>query len=125
MLARDKSASDLFYDFNGPQSCKHLIESVGILHTEIESIRADNLPVSPSYLVADGNSVDVFACAPGTADAWEPRFVADGHLGRLVSHLRILGMDCLYPNDYDESLTNVLEAEGRILLTRDRRLLMR
>ena len=126
LLARDKSVGDFFYDFNGPQSCKHLIESVGIPHTQIGSIRADNLPVSPSYLVADGNSVHVFAFAPVTAAASEPRFVADGHLGRLVSHLRMLGIDCLYWNDSDdESLTDVSVAEGRILLTRDRRLLMR
>jgi uncharacterized protein len=126
LLPLDRSGGDFVYDFNGPQSCKHLIESVGIPHTEIGSILAGNLQVTLGYLVADGDSVHVFACAPATADPSEPRFVADGHLGRLVSHLRMLGVDCLYRNDYDdESLTNVSVAEGRILLTRDRRLLMR
>jgi uncharacterized protein with PIN domain len=50
----------------------------------------------------------------------------DCHLGRLTAHLRMLGFDCLYQNDYDDSnLAGILQREPRILLTRDRRLLMR
>jgi hypothetical protein len=56
----------------------------------------------------------------------EPRFVIDGHLGRLAAGMRMLGLDCMYqrqaPDDqlYEEALS-----ESRYLLTRDRRLLMR
>jgi uncharacterized protein with PIN domain len=58
--------------------------------------------------------------------AGEPRFLLDNHLGRLAATLRMLGFDALYRNDYqDEELARVAQAEGRILLTRDRRLLMR
>jgi len=58
--------------------------------------------------------------------AGEPRFVLDGHLGRLASHLRMLGLDCLYSSAFeDEELAQASAEEGRILLTRDRRLLMR
>jgi uncharacterized protein with PIN domain len=50
----------------------------------------------------------------------------DNHLGRLAAYLRMLGFDCLYHNDYsDEELAEILQHEERILLTRDRRLLMR
>ena len=49
----------------------------------------------------------------------------DGHLGRLASHLRMLGLDCLYNNGYeDEELVQISVEDGRILLTRDRLLLM-
>jgi uncharacterized protein with PIN domain len=52
-------------------------------------------------------------------------FVADTHLGRLAAYLRILGFDTLYRNDYgDEELARLACGE-RILLTRDRGLLMR
>jgi hypothetical protein len=55
----------------------------------------------------------------------EPRFVLDGHLGRLASHLRMLGLDCLYHNGYeDDELMHISVNEDRILLTRDRLLLM-
>jgi uncharacterized protein with PIN domain len=56
----------------------------------------------------------------------EPRFVLDCHLGRLTAQMRMLGFDCLYENDFnDEQLTEIAIQEERILLTRDRRLLMR
>ena len=56
----------------------------------------------------------------------EPSFIADNHLGRLAAYLRMLGFDTLYRNDYqDPELAAVAHQEGRILLTRDRRLLMR
>lgn len=56
----------------------------------------------------------------------EPRFLLDCHLGRLNAHLRMLGFDCSYQNDYDDAMmTGIAQREARILLTRDRRLLMR
>ncbi len=56
----------------------------------------------------------------------EPRFVLDVHLGRLAAHLRMLGLDTLYRNDYaDEELAQISSAEQRIVLTRDRGVLKR
>jgi len=50
----------------------------------------------------------------------------DSHLGRLAAYLRMLGFDCLYRNDYDDAeLAELVQCEKRILLSRDRRLLMR
>ncbi|MBM3138224.1 MAG: twitching motility protein PilT, partial [Chloroflexi bacterium] len=56
----------------------------------------------------------------------EPKFVLDGHLGRLASYLRMLGFDSSYRNDFnDEELAEISVNEKRILLTRDRGLLKR
>ena len=56
----------------------------------------------------------------------EARFILDNHLGKLAASLRMLGFDTLYRNDYqDDELAATAAAEQRILLTRDRRLLMR
>ena len=53
-------------------------------------------------------------------------FLLDNHLGKLASHLRMLGFDALYRNDFqDEELADIAESTGRVLLTRDRGLLMR
>ena len=50
----------------------------------------------------------------------------DAHLGRLAAYLRLLGIDCLYRNDYaDEEITEISNNENRICLTRDRGLLKR
>lgn len=54
------------------------------------------------------------------------RFVLDSHLGRLARHLRLLGLDTLYRNDWpDAVLAATAAGEGRILLTRDVGLLKR
>ena len=116
----------LAYAFNGPQSAKHLVESLGVPHTEIGGIQANGQAVSGAYLVQDGDLVEVVGNAPGGGAAAEPRFVLDGHLGRLNAHLRMLGLDCLYEPGYsDPELARIGVEQARIILTRDRRLLMR
>ena len=55
-----------------------------------------------------------------------PRFLADAHLGALARRLRMLGFDTIWHNDLgDGPLARLAVVEHRILLTRDRRLLMR
>ncbi len=126
LLCYDKRREDFEYPFNGPQSVKHLIESAGIPHTEIGEIRANGEAIGLDYLVQDGDRIEVRAVEPAGEQEAEPRFVIDGHLGRLAAYLRMLGLDSLYRNDYeDEELAQVAEEEERILLSRDRRLLMR
>ncbi len=119
--------------FRGPQSAKHLIESLGVPHTEIGQVRINGHSVRLDYQVQDGDRLEVDSIAPcgsspdpAPAEAVpEPCFVLDGHLGRLAAYLRMLGLDCLYRSDYtDEELTDISVNQGRILLTRDRRLLM-
>jgi uncharacterized protein len=53
-------------------------------------------------------------------------FAADVMLGRLAKWLRIAGFDVLYSNKFsDDELISVSNREGRILLSRDTRLLVR
>jgi uncharacterized protein with PIN domain len=115
---------DVTLTFGEDQSVKHLIESLGVPHTEIGEIRVDGKPVGMGYLVQDGEQVEVRYTAPQQLPE-QPRFVLDGHLGRLASHLRMLGLDSLYNSDYaDDELVEISVQEERILLSRDRRLLM-
>ena len=112
--------------FNAGQSVKHLIESLGVPHTEVERIQVNGEPVEFSYQVADGDRVEVYPASPIQLQASEPGFILDNHLGRLAFYLRMLGFDALYRNDFhDGELARLSSQEGRILLTRDRRLLMR
>jgi uncharacterized protein with PIN domain len=56
----------------------------------------------------------------------EPHFLADVHLGRLTSYLRLAGFDTAYEAPWDDAILARRSAdEGRILLTRDRGLLER
>ena len=125
LLQCENEEGEFDYAFIGPQSVKHLIESVGIPHTEIGETRVDSATIGSGYLVQDGDTVavSVYDAALDTMEA--PRFVLDCHLGRLKAHLRMLGYDCKYQNDYDDrTLLQVALDEDRVLLTRDRRLLM-
>jgi len=112
-------------NFGDDQSVKHLVESLGVPHTEIGRISVASQNVELGYLVRDGDQVEIQPVLPEEYDT-EPRFVLDNHLGRLSAHLRMLGLDCLYRNDIqDEQLVKASLDEERILLTRDRRLLRR
>lgn len=127
---------NLAYPLNGPVAVKHPIEAMGVPHTEVDLILANSTPVNFSYLVQDGDRVSVYPAFsrldPGPRPRLRPAlpsppdFVADVHLGRLVTYLRLLGFDTLYPDDHDdEILAEIAHQEGRVLLTRDVRLLMR
>jgi uncharacterized protein with PIN domain len=126
LLPRDKVSGEFDCVFNGPQSAKHLIESVGIPHTEIGEITANDRPAGLDYPVQDDDRMKVFGVAPNLNSQVQPRFVIDGHLGRLNSRMRMLGLDCLYQENYNDDTLLILSVhESRILLSRDRRLLMR
>ena len=49
-----------------------------------------------------------------------PAFIADVHLGKLARMLRMLGIDTVYRNIYQqEDLLNIAKSEQRILLSRN------
>lgn len=114
--------------FDGMQTYKHLIESLGVPHPEVASIRVDGLPAELSEIARPDCTLQVAPYEPGDARLRPPltRFILDGHLGKLASYLRILGFDVIYAaGAVDEALAAISAAENRILLTRDRGLLKR
>jgi uncharacterized protein with PIN domain len=123
-------------EINQHETVKHVIEAVGVPHTEVgvilingESVRFSQKLVADDYVQVypskDGVDVDpVIWLKPEPLD--ELRFVLDGHLGKLAAYLRLLGFDTLYQNNYEDSqLARITSEENRILLTRDRGLLKR
>ena len=110
-------------EFAPHQSLKHLIESLGVPHTEFGQVLVNEQAVDASNRLRDDDLVTVYPADLPLEG--EPCFILDNHLGQLATYLRMLGFDCLYRNDYqDDELSRVSSQEGRILLTRDRRLLM-
>ena len=122
-------------------SLKHVIESLGIPHTEIGAIVIEGDVVSLASRIPDRSHVQIYPFLYGTnnhsgclpsgpiqppAPPGEPRFILDIHLGKLAVYLRILGFDSLYRNDFDDpTLAEMADRLERILLSKDRRLLMR
>lgn len=114
---------------------KNAIESLGVPHTEVELVLVNGRSVGFAYRVQDGDRISVYPkfesldISPLLRVRERPlreiRFVADAHLGGVAKYLRLLGFDTLYRNDYhDAELARVSAAEHRIVLTRDRDLLM-
>ncbi|HJR78496.1 MAG TPA: Mut7-C RNAse domain-containing protein [Anaerolineales bacterium] len=123
-LPRDQGDQPVTVHFRGRQSIKHLAESLGVPHPEIGQVGVNGQERMLSTIAQDGDQVEVHPIPNGCAA--RPRFLLDNHLGRLAAYLRLLGFDCLYETDYDdEELAAILQQEERILLSRDRRLLMR
>lgn len=113
-------------------STKHIIEALGVPHTEVGLILVNGESVGFDRQLHDGDRVAVHPCgaAHGANPSLrrslpgEPRFVADAHLGGLARLLRMAGFDTLYRNDYrDAEIAEISAREARILLTRDRELL--
>jgi hypothetical protein len=115
---------------------KHAIEAHGIPHTEIDLILVNGESVGFYHRLTDGDFLTVYPAftsidispiqklRPPLSDP--PRFVIDNHLGQLTRDLRLLGFDCLYNSGYDDQdLAAIASENDRVLLTRDRRLLMR
>ena len=124
------------YRFDSDQSVKHLVEALGVPHTEVDLILVNGASQDFSCRPRDGDrvsvyplfrSIDVASAARVRPDPLPGyRFVLDGHLGRLAAYLRMMGFDTLYRNDYDDQdLARISHDEDRILLTRDRGLLKR
>jgi uncharacterized protein len=115
--------------FRENQTYKHLIESLGVPHTEVGDIRVKDRIVGLSEISQPGNHIYVLSITEGLENrkiTGETRFVLDIHLGTLTRYLRILGFDCEYDRSYDDATLALISSnENRILLTRDRRLLMR
>jgi uncharacterized protein with PIN domain len=113
---------------------KHMIEALGVPHTEVELILVNGESVGFDRLICDGDRISVYPRFEALditpllrVREWplrETMFVADAHLGGLARLLRMAGFDTLYRNDFaDRELASIAVAERRILLTRDRELL--
>jgi uncharacterized protein with PIN domain len=122
-LAASRRGQECRMQFEGKQSVKHLIESLGVPHTEVGQIIGREREVGFGHIPQDGESFSIYPAKDVPPD---PRFLLDNHLGKLATYLRILGLDAVYQNNFqDDDLVAILQEDARILLTRDRRLLMR
>jgi uncharacterized protein with PIN domain len=115
---------------------KHMIEALGVPHTEVELILVNGESVGFDRVLADGDRVAVYPkfealdITPLLRVRERPlrtiRFVADAHLGGLAQLLRLAGFDTLYDNHFaDDEIEALAASEDRIVLTRDRELLKR
>jgi uncharacterized protein len=128
-LPEDRRKRDFSLNFDGRPTVKHLIESIGVPHTEIDLILVNGVSVDFKHHVSDQDRVAVypvfesFDISPLVRlrpyPLRKPVFILDVHLGKLARKLRLLGFDTLYRNDYEDSeIVAIAVAAHRIVLTR-------
>ena len=136
LLPEEKRKKRFAHQFIDRTSVKDLIESLGVPHTEIDLILVNGKSVNFKYLINYGDDISVYPVFE-SFDITEvqhlrpkplriPKFVADVHLGRLTKYLRIIGLDVLYKNIFDDDeIVSISLKEKRVILTKDRGILKR
>lgn len=135
-LAPSQRRRDLSRACARAATVKHMIEALGVPHTEVELILVNGESAPFDHIIEDGDRVAVYPqfesldITPLLRVRERPlreiRFIADAHLGGLAHLLRMTGFDTLYDNHFEDSeITRIAAAERRIVLTRDRELLKR
>ncbi|NWG39924.1 MAG: Mut7-C ubiquitin/RNAse domain-containing protein [Hydrogenophilaceae bacterium] len=135
-LAPDRRKREFTVPCARAATTKHMIEALGVPHTEVELILVNGESADFSRIIEEGDRVAVYPrfeamdVTPLLRVREHPlrvtRFVADAHLGGLAHMLRMLGFDTLYDNHFhDDDIVAICEQDGRIVLTRDRELLKR
>jgi uncharacterized protein with PIN domain len=115
---------------------KHMIEALGVPHTEVELVLVNGESSGFDRLIEEGDRIAVypkfeaFDITPLLRVREKPlrrlRFVADAHLGGLARFLRMAGFDTIYDNNiHDDEIEELAANEDRVVLTRDRELLKR
>lgn len=128
-LARERRGHEFSCTCARAATAKHMIEALGVPHTEVELVLVNGESAGFGVLLSDGDRVAVFP----KFEALDvtpllrvrehalrvTRFVADAHLGGLAHLLRMTGFDTLYDNHFrDEEIERIAVAQGRIVLTR-------
>jgi uncharacterized protein len=134
-LASDRRGREFSCTCARAATTKHMIEALGVPHTEVEVVLVNGESVGFDRVLGDGDRVAVYPkfealdIAPLLRVRERPlrltRFIADAHLGGLARLLRMSGFDTLHENHFDDDeIERISGAESRIVL-RDRELLKR
>lgn len=118
------------HHFSGSPGLRDSIQAQGVPHCEVALVLVDGQPQPPEYRLQGSEQVSVYPrfhdLVPLPEPQWRPplpdppRFILDVHLGSLSRHLRLLGFDSLWRNDFDDPfIIDRSLADDRIILTRD------
>src|ERR1019366_3110499 len=102
------------------------VQSVGVPLTEVGDLVVAEVAVSLRSRLQEQDRLAGGGPAPPPPPEGPARFVLDVHLGALARRLRLLGVDTAYEKFADDDhLVEQAGRQDRVLLSRDRGLLMR
>jgi uncharacterized protein len=104
----------------------HLVQSAGIPLTEVGDLFVAGASISWGSRLQERDGLDVGVRARPQPLQGPALFLLDVHLGALARRLRLLGVNTAYEKEAeDRQLVEQAAREDRVLLSRDRGLLMR
>jgi uncharacterized protein len=111
--------------FDPDATVGHLVQAAGVPLTEVGALRCDGVATPATGRTVPGSRIELDeATRPEIPPAGG--YLLDVGLGTLARRLRLLGLDAAWSNDADDpDLVARAAAESRVLLTQDRRMLMR
>lgn len=136
LLRRGLRDEAIEYRLERRASIKDIVESLGIPHTEIGTIRVGSRTTDFGFIPEPGQRIQVSEINP-PFDVTRPsklrpaplpttRFIVDVNVGRLAALLRLTGFDTAYGNSLDDGdIAALAHGENRVVLTKDRALLKR
>jgi uncharacterized protein len=121
---RERGELDLSHDPTA--TVGHLVQSAGVPLTEVGDLLVAEVSVSWRSRLREQDRLDVVVRARPQPLEGSALFLLDVHLGALTRRLRLLGVDAAYDKDADDDhLVEQAGRQDRVLLSRDRGLLMR
>lgn len=120
-LSSGGTVRDLLRSISVPEPGVDLLLVNGTVASFETSIPADaRISIYPMF-----ESFDISPLGPANiVPLRHPKFIADLHLGKLASHLRMLGIDTFFRRtEPDELILNLSHEQRRAVLTKDRELL--
>jgi uncharacterized protein with PIN domain len=125
-LAPRRRREQIEVGYDGEASLGHVVGSIGIPPTEVGTMLVDGAAAGAPHRPAPGATIEIGAAPRPQPMGGATGFLLDVHLGTLARRLRLLGIDTAYRNDAaDDDLIARAAEQHRVLLTRDRGLLMR
>jgi uncharacterized protein len=122
---RHRASGERTLAFDPDATLGHVVHAAGVPLTESGGLRLDGDPAPVTARARPGSAVDVLEI-PRPQPAPAGGFLLDVGLGTLARRMRLLGLDVEWSNDADDlELVARAVAADRVLLTQDRRLLMR
>jgi uncharacterized protein with PIN domain len=123
--SRDRHRGMRRLRFDPDATVGHLVQAAGVPLTEVSGLLLDGAATTAAARTAPGSRIEVAEAARPEAPPGGG-FLLDVGLGALARRMRLLGLDAAWSNDADDpDLVARAVAEERVLLTQDRRLLMR
>lgn len=124
-VRRRRAELDVPYD--GSSTLGHVVQSVGVPLPEVGRLLLDGALAEAGRIPRGGEVVELQPVPrPQPVPSESHRFLLDVHLGSLARRLRLLGVDTAYHVGLDDdALAEEALARDRMLLTKDRGLLMR